>query len=106
MNQRPHYLEFSKAISSFLQYKLAEGLSPNTLNGYDRDLKLCLENMGDMDIGKITSVHLLEYLNYLRIDYVPRRITGDNDHPVSDKTVYIRNRIFKFEQQWLAERQS
>ena len=26
MNQRPHYLEFSKAISGFLQYKLAEGL--------------------------------------------------------------------------------
>ena len=44
--------------------------------------------MRDMDIGKITSVHLLEYLNYMRTDYAPLRITGGNDRPLSDKIVY------------------
>ena len=35
MNRRPTgSLSLSKAISGFLQYKAAEGLSPNTLNRY------------------------------------------------------------------------
>jgi hypothetical protein len=53
---------------------LAEGLSPNTVYGYDRDLKLWLAHQGDQDIGKITSANLLEFLNYLRSEYAPRRI--------------------------------
>ncbi len=90
MNQRPTGLSISKAIAGFLQYKLAEGLSPNTVYGYDRDLKLWLAYMGDQDIGKITSANLLEFLNYLRSEYVPRRIarldvkswqpSGNNKH--------------------------
>jgi hypothetical protein len=41
MNRRPSgSLLLSRAISGFLQYKAAEGLSPSTLQSYQRDLKL------------------------------------------------------------------
>ncbi|MBN2385552.1 MAG: tyrosine-type recombinase/integrase [Anaerolineales bacterium] len=88
MNQRPRGLDLSKAIPGFLQYRLAEGLSPNTVSGYERDLKFWLERLGDRDVGQITPAQLLDVLNSLRNGYVPRHITGDNDRPLSDKTVY------------------
>jgi len=41
MNRRSQgSLPLSKAISGFLQYKAAEGLSPNTLNCYKHFLRL------------------------------------------------------------------
>jgi integrase/recombinase XerD len=88
MNQRPTGLKVSKAIEGFLQYKLAEGLTPESVNGYQRDLKLWISFQGDFDVEKITSTQLLGFVNYLRTEYVPRRITGGNDRPLSDKTVY------------------
>jgi integrase/recombinase XerD len=87
-NQRPQGLQADKAITGFLQYKSAEGLAPVTVDGYERDLKLWLEYQGELDIGKITSKHILSFLNYLRTKYVPRRITGDNSRKLAPKTVY------------------
>ena len=66
MNHRPQVLNFSSALNGFLQYKLAEGLSPATVFNYERDLKLWLTHMRDQDIEKIISTDLLEFLNYLR----------------------------------------
>ncbi len=43
---------------------------------------------GDMDVAAVETTHILAYLNYLRTDYVPRRITGNNDNKLSPKTVY------------------
>jgi integrase/recombinase XerD len=88
MNPRPQVLNFSSALNGFLQYKLAEGLSPATVFNYERDLKLWLTHMGNQDIGKITSANLLEFLNYLRSEYVPRRIAGREERKLSDKTIY------------------
>lgn len=88
MNQRPQGLQTEKAILGFLQYKQAEGLSPATVFNYERDLKLWLKYLGDMDVGLITSTQLLSFLNYLRTEYVPRRIAGGDDRKLSDKTVY------------------
>jgi hypothetical protein len=88
MNQRPTGLNVTKAITGFLQYKSAEGLSPVTVSGYDRDLKLWIEYQGDMDVAAVETTHILAYLNYLRTDYVPRRITGNNDKKLSPKSVY------------------
>ena len=51
MNQRPTGLNVTKAITGFLQYKSAEGLSPVTVSGYDRDLELWIEYQGDMDVA-------------------------------------------------------
>ncbi len=78
MDHKPQGLEASKAVVGFLQYKGAEGLAPITVSGFDRDLKLWIDHMGDIDVVKITLQHILSYLNYIRTDYIPRRIAGDN----------------------------
>jgi len=39
-------------------------------------------------MAKVETTHILSYLNYLRTDYAPRRITGNNDKKLSPKTVY------------------
>jgi site-specific recombinase XerD len=88
MNQRPTGLSLSKATVAFLQYKSAEGLSPVTVSGYDHDLKLWIEYQGDVDVAEVETTHMLAYLNHLRTDYIPRRITGNNDKKLSPKTVY------------------
>ena len=69
MNRRPSgSMTLSKATEGFLQYKAAEGLSPNTLQGYQRDLKLWLEYAGDVAVGKITTHQIQAYLVWLRTD--------------------------------------
>jgi integrase/recombinase XerD len=88
MNQRPQGLKVQKAITGFLQYKSAEGLAPVTVSGYERDLKLWIEYQGDMNILRVESTSILAFLNYLRTDYVPRRITGNNTKKLAPKTVY------------------
>lgn len=72
MNHRARVLNFSSALNGFQQYKLDEGSSPATVFNYERDLKLWLVHMGDQDIGAITPAKLLEFLNYLCREYVPR----------------------------------
>ena len=87
MNRRATGLTISKAIPGFINYKSAEGLSPNTIYSYERDLNLWLTYQEDIDISKVTSRYIRDYLNYLRIDYKPRRITGNNDKKLSPKTI-------------------
>ena len=88
MNQRPQGLKVEKALAGFLQYKSAEGLAPVTVSGYEHDLKLWIEYQGDLDVLKISSQQILSFLNYLRTEYVPRRITGGNSRKLAPKTVY------------------
>ena len=80
-------LSIAKAIPGFIQYKSAEGLSPRTLVGYEHDLNLWLEIQGDRDLTQVTTQELREYLSYMRTDYTPRRITGNNDRKLSRKTI-------------------
>lgn len=87
MNRRATGLTISKAIPGFINYKSAEGLSPNTIYSYERDLNLWLTYQEDLDISKVTSRDIRDYLNYLRIEYKPRRITGNNDKKLSPKTI-------------------
>ena len=88
MNQRPQGLVMSKALTGFLQYKGAEGVAPTTVEGYKRDLKVWIEYQGDQDILEIESQHILAFLNYMRTEYVPRRITGGNSRKLTPKTIY------------------
>jgi integrase/recombinase XerD len=88
MNHRPTGLIVSKAITGYLHYKLAEGLAPVTVEGYVRDLKLWIEFQGDLVVDKVTTQQLIAFLNFLRLEYVPRRITGGNDRKLNPKTVY------------------
>ena len=54
MKRRPQgSLSLSKAIPGFLQFKAAEGLSPNTLQSYQRDLKLWQIYVGDIPARQI-----------------------------------------------------
>jgi len=89
MNRRPPGLKLVKAIHGFLQHKAAEALSPRTLEGYEHDLNTWLSQVGDVDIGSITTQDLRSYLAWLRTDYKPRRVSG-SDHPLAAKT--LRNR--------------
>ena len=88
MNRRSSSsLPLAKAISGFLQYKAAEGLSPNTIASYDHDLKLWLEYAGDLPIDKITSQKLQSYFLWLRNDYKSRQISGQ-PRPLAPKTIH------------------
>jgi integrase/recombinase XerD len=87
MNRRSPGLLISKAIPGFIQYKSAEGLSPRTLICYQHDLELWLEIQGDRNVQRVTTQEFREYLNYMRTDYTPRRLTGDNNIKLSSKTI-------------------
>lgn len=88
MNRRPTgSLSLAKAITGFLQYKAAEGLSPNTLQSYQRDLKLWLEYAGDIPLQQNTTALLQAYFVWLRTDYQPRRITR-NREALASKTIH------------------
>jgi len=88
MNRRPTgSLSLAKAITGFMQYKAAEGLSPNTLQSYQRDLKLWLEYAGDIPLQQNTTALLQQYFVWLRTDYKPRRITR-NREALASKTIH------------------
>jgi integrase/recombinase XerD len=67
MNRQPPILKLSKAISGFLQYKAAEGLSPRTLECYEQHLKNLLTYAGDIDVCQVPSPQLRDYLVWLRV---------------------------------------
>ena len=88
MKRRPTgSLPLSKSVEGFLQYKAAEGLSPATLQSYQRDLKLWREFAGDIAVHQITTALLQKYFVWLRTDYKPRRITG-NGQALASKTIH------------------
>ena len=66
-------LPVAQAIPGFIQYKRAEGLSPNSLTSYAHDLNLWLGIAGDRSIQQVTSQELRKYLNYMLAEYTPRK---------------------------------
>jgi integrase/recombinase XerD len=88
MKRRPQgSLPLSKAIPGFLQFKAAEGLSPNTLQSYQRDLKLWQIYAGDIPVESISTKIIQAYLVWLRTDYEPRRLSGDR-RALASKTIH------------------
>lgn len=88
-----------QAIPGFLQFKTAEGLSKWTLVRYEHDLSVLCEHLENKAIGKITTADLRDYMNYLRNDYIPKRIAGDGKlekklAPKSVRNHYITLRSF------------
>ena len=86
MNRRPSGLKLSKAIVGFLQYKAAEGVSPNTTINYEWHLKLWLSFTEDIEVRQLTAYKIREFIAWLRTGYQPRRIIG-KDKPLAPKTV-------------------
>lgn len=86
MNQRPLGLKAEKALFGFLQHKMAEGLSPNTLKGYEGSLRVWASRTGEKSIEAITSDDVRAYLGWLRTEYKPHRMSGRED-PLSPKSI-------------------
>ncbi|HYH02395.1 MAG TPA: hypothetical protein VEC37_04795 [Bacillota bacterium] len=87
MNRRSSGLLLSTAIPGFVQYQLAEGLSVGTTKDYERILLQWLDWNGCMDIDVVTPIRLREYMAYMRTEYKPKRIIGDNRKKLSSKTL-------------------
>jgi integrase/recombinase XerD len=86
MNRRSPGLLLSKAVTGFLQFKAAEGLSPNTLTSYQHHLRQWSEYAGDMPVSQVKTQDVRDYLVWLRTEYKPQR-WGGRDHPLSPKTL-------------------
>ncbi|MCC6147569.1 MAG: phage integrase N-terminal SAM-like domain-containing protein [Anaerolineaceae bacterium] len=64
----------------FVKHKTAEGLSQRTVDSYEWVLRKWMEKIGDQPVGKITSADVLDYMTYLRTEYVPRTFVKLNNH--------------------------
>ena len=82
MNRRPPVLKLAKALTGFIQYKAAEGLSHRTLEGYEQPLRQLLEHVGDVDVSEVQAQDLRDYLARMRNEYKPRRFSG-SEQPLS-----------------------
>ena len=78
MNRNPSGLLFSLCIDGFVKYKTAEGLSQRTVDSYEWVLRKWMEKIGDQPVGKITSADVLDYMTYLRTEYVPHTFAKPN----------------------------
>ncbi len=83
----------SQAIFGFLQYKTAEGLSPNTLKNYEHALRLWSQWVDDKPVHQFTAEDLRSYFAWLRTEYKPQRFSGD-DRPLAPKS--LRNAYIGF----------
>jgi hypothetical protein len=55
MNRRPPGLLLSRCITGFLQYKMAEGLRPRTIDSYRRRLESWVAHAGDVQVESLTT---------------------------------------------------
>ena len=86
MDRRSSGLSLSKALVGFLNTKVAEGLSPRTLQNYEHRLKQWIGYAGDPPVESIATAQIRGYLAWLRTEYEPRRYNGDKA-PLSPKTI-------------------
>jgi len=86
MNRSSSNLIISKAIDGFVKFKMAEGLSPRSVNSYEFLLNQWLKHIGDKPALEISSQDITAYLAWMRTDYQPRRFTGQTN-PLSPKTI-------------------
>jgi integrase/recombinase XerD len=86
MNRGPQNITISKAIDGFTKFKMAEGLSPRSVNSYEFLLNQWLNHIGDKPVSEISSQDITAYLAWLRTDYQPRRFNGQTN-PLSPKTI-------------------
>jgi integrase/recombinase XerD len=75
-----------KDINGFLYFKMAEGLSNNTITSYRRILAMWMKHVTKPEIKKIRSRDIVAYLAWLRNEYTPVRFNG-NSSPLKGKTL-------------------
>jgi len=87
MNCRPlNSLPLGKAITGFVNYKIAEGLSDRSVDSYKRILEHWAEYAGNKCVTQFTDHDINTYLVYMRTEYVPMRWSGDTQ-TLSPKTL-------------------
>ncbi len=52
-----------QAIQMFLEYHKSKGNRPKTIGSYRSKLKLFLQHLGDVEVGRITDYHITDFLN-------------------------------------------
>ena len=87
MNRRPlNSLPLQKAITGFVNYKTAEGLSDRSVDSYRRILERWAEFAGNKNVAQFTDHDINSYLVYMRTEYVPSRWSRDTRN-LSPKTL-------------------
>ena len=79
-------MELQQAISGFLLFKKGEGLSPRTIKTYSIHLRYFKEHQQNKVLETVTSIDVLQFLEYMRTEHKPKR-WGDDDKPLSSQTI-------------------
>ena len=84
-------LPLRAAITGFLNYKTAAGLSQRSVDSYKRILEQWAEYAGNKKVAQFTDRDINAYLVYMRTEYVPRRFGGDTRalSPKSLRNIWI-----------------
>lgn len=70
-------MKLGQAINGFLLFKSSEGLSPRTVKLYRYYLESWQAWAGDVELVAIAPLDIIQYLEYLRHEYEPRRLNGE-----------------------------
>ncbi len=68
-------MKLSKAIEGYKIAKAADGMSSNTLTGYQTHFKQLIDFTGDIEIEKVKSQQLIDFMVFLRTKYRPKRMS-------------------------------
>lgn len=79
-------MDIRTAIDGFILFKSGEGLSQNTLLDYGHWLGIFARRYDGRDVGSFRPADISGFLDYLRNEYEPRRLTG-GDGPLSSQSV-------------------
>lgn len=79
------------AITGFVNYKTAQGLSQRSVDSYKRILEQWAEHAGNKKVAQFTDRDINAYLVYMRTEYVPRRFGGSTRalSPKSLRNIWI-----------------
>lgn len=69
-------MKLLQALDGFLLDKRIEGLSPRPLEGYERQIQLLADFLGNPRAEDITVDDLRRFFDYLRNEYTPHRRVG------------------------------
>jgi site-specific recombinase XerD len=84
-------LPLREAITGFLNYKTAKGLSQRSVDSYKRILEQWADSAGNKRVAQFTDGDINAYLVYMRTEYAPRRFGGDTRvlSPKSLRNIWI-----------------
>lgn len=86
MNCRPlNSFPLGRAITGFVNYKTAEGLSDRSVDSFKRILEHWAKFAGNKSMTQFTDHDINSYLVYMRTEYVPGRWSRDTRN-LSPKT--------------------